>query len=174
MASALKIVAGQVWYFNDADPVLTCGVDDKEVHYLPVQCAPKTTNKGGMENESMYLKQDMSQLMQTLETKGIQCKMDQMDFVRKYKYRSRGPHIHQVWKKIAPRYLQESKTKDGKEINLVNPDREVVIKGFTYVRDLSKYNLWVDFGDMKIEDLHYSMPVMKFKNAYECQQKLMF
>ena len=175
MASAFQIVPGQVWYFNDTDPILTCGVDDKEVHFLPVECAPTTTIKMG--NESRFISGPISRLMQTLENRGVECKMDRNNFTNKYRYRSLGPRIQQVWKKTDnPKYLQESTTKDGKKINYVNPDQkgEVVIKGFTYVRDIAKYSLWVDFRNLKFEDGEDSMPVMKFKNAYECQQKLMF
>ena len=123
----------------------------------------------------------MAELMKMLKIKEVEVQMDQRDFKEKYKYRSVGPRIGQVWKKIDnnPKYLQESKTKDGKTINFVNPDEkgEVVIQGFHYVKDFSTnptYRLWVDLKNLSTGEPIRPMPLMRFKNAYECKQKIYF
>ena len=181
-----KMAAGQVWYLIDNDPVLTCGFElgsagQQLVNYLPVQCEPKHfyTN-----DESTFIKSknnSMAELMEILKIKQVQVQMGQQDFIHTYKYRSVGPRIGQVWKKIDnnPKYLRESTTKDGKTSNFVNPDKkgEVVIQGFHYVKNFSTkstYRLRVDLKNLSTGEPIRPMGVMRFKNAYERKQKIYF
>lgn len=166
-----EMSAGQVWYLFDNNPVLTCGLElgvagKKLVNYLPVQCEPKHYYKN---DEATYIRQNsMAELMKMLKLKKVQVQMGQKDFEKRYKYRSVGPRIGQVWEE-----MDKSDYEDGKKIFFVNTAKgtsEVEVKGFHYVKDQNKhsYRLFVDLYDLNTEQ-RSSMLVMRFKNAYQCK-----